>query len=105
MTRSEFFKKIGLGALACVIAPEILISKPEMVSVPKSESIGIDVIKEMAKQLELVEYKPYVCFMNINGEIIDILDKKNEKIVDRYFKKMTLNSTNKEFVKFINELP
>jgi len=80
MTRSEFFKKIGLGALACVITPKVLANKPkkitsiddfnkvDMVTVPKLESIKFET-KEIVKNYNvpesIVHNDHHGCFMFI----------------------------------------
>jgi hypothetical protein len=47
---------------------------------------NMDVIKAITEQAKGSKFKPSVIYMNINGRVIDILDKKNKKIVKKYLK-------------------
>ncbi|TSA57823.1 hypothetical protein D4R42_00855 [bacterium] len=105
MTRSEFFKKIGLGALICAVAPGMLLSKRNSFDIREAISrVGntariteadrqgqklyeqLDIVRAMQEQAKRLKYKPNSILMNINGEVIDVLDKKNRKIVNEYLK-------------------
>lgn len=105
MTRSQFFKKLGLGALVCAVAPKMLAERPKVkvyvdghllegvtnIKINFNEDLYgkppyLDAIKAMQEQLRLVHYTPDVCFMNVNGSVINVLDPKNKKIVNEYLK-------------------
>jgi rubrerythrin len=45
-----------------------------------------DIFSQVIKQVKQSKFTPSAAFMNINGEVIDILDKKNRKIVSKYLK-------------------
>jgi len=92
MTRSEFFKKIGLGALACVIASKVLANKPkkitsiddfnkvDMVTVPKLESIEFET-KEIVKNYNVPEstvhndHHGYFMFIETKDELFILTEK------------------------------
>jgi hypothetical protein len=46
----------------------------------------VDIFKQVINQVKQSKFTPSAAFMNINGEVIDILDKKNKKVVDKYLK-------------------
>jgi len=46
----------------------------------------LDIIQAVINQVKGIEYRPNAAFVFIKGEWIDILDKKNRKIVREYFK-------------------
>jgi hypothetical protein len=44
----------------------------------------MDVIKALIEQAKGSKYKPTIAYMNINGKVINILDSKNKKKVEKY---------------------
>ena len=52
----------------------------------------LDIIQAVINQVKGTEYRPNAAFVFIKGEWIDILDKKNRKIVREYFKDKEMNA-------------
>ena len=46
----------------------------------------VDAIKLCIEQAKGCKYKPSVALMNIGGEVINIIDPKNKKKVEKYLK-------------------
>ena len=77
MTRSQFFKRLGLGALVCAIAPKMLAEKPQHIVT------AIDPIKTMINQAKETPAGGFLLITDKSGTVWK-LDGVNCEIVHQH---------------------